>query len=97
MDEQYTQALCNWLATLEAPLEDLPQSQAGGATACRSSVKGVHRQMAPRLAAGCLPTLALDADAATMAGREQEEGREPRDACAAIIPILRVSSESIRV
>ena len=51
MDEQYTQALCNWVATLEAP---------GG------------------IAAGCLPSLPLDADTATMAGREQE-GR-PRTA-----------------
>ena len=30
MDEQYTQALCNWVATLEAPPEDLPQAKRPG-------------------------------------------------------------------
>ena len=30
MDEQYTQAVCNWVATLEAPPEDLPQAKRPG-------------------------------------------------------------------
>ena len=30
MDEQYTHALCNWVATLEAPPEDLPQAKRPG-------------------------------------------------------------------
>ena len=30
MDEQYTQALCNWVATLEAHPEDLPQAKRPG-------------------------------------------------------------------
>ena len=30
LDEQYTQALCDWVATLEAPPEDLPQAKRPG-------------------------------------------------------------------
>ena len=51
VDEQYTQALCNWVAALEAPPEDLPQAKRPGwwRHGMSLSVKGVHRQMAPRL------------------------------------------------
>ena len=45
------------------------------------------------MAAACLPTLALDADTATMAGQEQE-GR-PRTARHAIIPILREKCDRV--
>ena len=118
MDEQYTQALCNWVATLEALPEDLSQakrpswwrngmslfavrgSSARWCRGCRRSgvceieagippattrsaaLGGGQRTATPLagmgqqddrgppggMAARCLPTWALDADTATVAG-----------------------------
>ena len=128
VDEHYTQALCNWVATLEAPPADLPQAKRPGwwrhdvslfgersappdgaeAVAAVEPVRSKrayhqpsrelrlwvvdcaflrhmqgwdNKMIADHLAAmgaACLPTLPLDADTATVAGREQE-GR-PRTA-----------------
>ena len=57
MDEQYTQALCNW------------GGHARG-TAAPPAGMGQQDDRGPLggMAAACLPTLALDADTATMAG-----------------------------
>ena len=115
--------------------------QAGGATACRSSLKGVHRQMAPRpslepakpkrayhqpsrdlrkwVVAGALPRHLHGWDNKTIADHlaawlphvfqlwlsmrtlrrwldeNKKEGREPRDAVDAIIPILREKCDRV--